>query len=179
MSCTISALPFLLIFSALTAAADNSASSRVINNEEIERKMQAHINSVQGEAAEELTPVQLAQLKREYKTVFMDKDVLIKTLKEYGLIDFTQDGETISARVDNFNMIFYRQELTQPYYLRVYSVTSCDEATLINDLNTEYALNVQEETYMKIKERISNKNLKIDNEEVLEDDSIVLTINID
>ena len=76
-------------------------------------------------------------------------------------------------------MIFYRQELTQPYYLRVYSVTSCDEATLINDLNTEYALNVQEETYMKIKERISNKNLKIDNEEILEDDSIVLTINID
>ena len=38
---------------------------------------------------------------------------------------------------------------------------------------------IQEETYMKIKERISNKNLKIDNEEILEDDSIVLTINID
>ncbi len=63
--------------------------------------------------------------------------------------------------------------------MKVSLINDCDETELINDINSEYALNCQEETYIKIKERLERKNLKIAEEEILEDDSIMLTINLD
>ena len=60
--------------------------------------------------------------------------------------------------------------------------TKCKESELqsfVDDLNSEYRLNTQEENYIKIKERLDKQNLKIGEEEVFEDNTIVLTVNID
>ena len=54
-----------------------------------------------------------------------------------------------------------------------------DETNMVQDINTEYAMNVQEETYIKLKERLEEKHMEIEHEEVLDDDSIVITVNID
>ena len=49
---------------------------------------------------------------------------------------------------------------------------------IINDLNDEYGLNIQEMTYNKIKERLEQENMRLESETVLDDNSIVLTIDV-
>ena len=49
---------------------------------------------------------------------------------------------------------------------------------LITDLNDEYGLNIQEMTYNKIKERLEQENMRLESETVMDDNSIVLTIDI-
>ena len=62
--------------------------------------------------------------------------------------------------------------------MKVTCDADCDDSAIIEDLSSEYGMNAQEESYLKIKERLAQKNLQIDEEEVLEDNSIVLTVNI-
>ena len=49
---------------------------------------------------------------------------------------------------------------------------------IVDELNEEYQMNVQEQSYMTIKKNLEKQNLTIDHEEVLEDNSIMLTINL-
>ena len=49
----------------------------------------------------------------------------------------------------------------------------------VNDLNSEYALNVQEEAYLSIVNKLKDNNMEVEEEEVLDDNTIVLTVNID
>ena len=175
MSCTVGALPFLLIYSIVENVAANNASDA---NEKIKERIKDEVRRTLMDNKGEVTDEQIDQLCREYQTVFMDEDILVKTLMEYGLKDFAKQDGKVSARINNFNLIFHREDSSQPYKLNVYSPTSCDETRVINDLNNEYALNAQEETYIKLKERLEKKNLKIDEEEVLEDDSIMITVNL-
>lgn len=183
MSCTIAALPFLLIFAVVSGVVESTGSldshTSYEDKEDVKRRLQEEIKQTLVDNKGEVTEEQIKQLCKEYQTVFMDKNILIKTLQEYGLKDFTMKDDSISARVENFNINFYREDSAKPYMLKVYSTTNCDETAVVSDLNSEYALNVQEETYIKIKERLSKKNLKIDEEEILEDDSIMLTVNLD
>lgn len=183
MSCTIAALPFLLIFAVVSGVVENTGNldsyTSYEDNGDVKRRLQAEIKQTLVDNQGEVTKEQIENLCKEYQTVFMDKDILIKTVNEYGLKELEIKGDTISAKVENFNIIFYREDAEKPYMLKVYSSTNCDETNVVNDLNSEYALNVQEETYIKIKERLAKKNLEIDEEEILEDDSIMLTVNLD
>ncbi|EKN36478.1 hypothetical protein CFSAN001627_26723, partial [Clostridium botulinum CFSAN001627] len=45
-------------------------------------------------------------------------------------------------------------------------------------IDEEYKHNVQEYTYKKVVEKLNETDMYIDNEEVLEDNSILLTVNI-
>ena len=45
-------------------------------------------------------------------------------------------------------------------------------------MTSEYTMNAQEASYFKIKEKIEEKNYSIESEEVFDDNTIVLTINI-
>jgi hypothetical protein len=49
----------------------------------------------------------------------------------------------------------------------------------MNDLNAEYALNAQEDTYLNLIENLKEKNMEIEEEVVEEDNTIVLTINLE
>ena len=49
----------------------------------------------------------------------------------------------------------------------------------VNDLNSEYALNVQEDAYLGIVEKLKENNMEIEEEEVLDDNTIVLTVNLE
>ena len=50
---------------------------------------------------------------------------------------------------------------------------------IVKDLGEEYQMNVQEQSYNNIKKKLENQNLEIDSEEVLEDNSIMITVNLD
>lgn len=183
MSVSIGALPFLLLFGAISTLTNDSLPDvsanyfESTNNEFFKNQVQSALKNSDGVVSESL----LKYVCKEYKTVFMDKELLMKTLEEHGFYDFSDDkvNDSLSCKMEGFTLEFLRQDATQPYMMKVSCSQSCGETELVNDINAEYALNVQEETYIKIKERLASKNLKIDEEEILDDDSILLTINID
>ena len=114
-----------------------------------------------------------------YNTNYADKVMLINTLTEHGASDITEDDGKISCRLFDMDMVYTREDNSHPYQLEVTKVTDAKECQgLINDLNEEYGLNVQEMTYNKIKERLEQENMHLADETVLDDNSIVLTIDI-
>ncbi len=110
--------------------------------------------------------------------------MLIKTLNEHGCENTKYENGIITCTLEDFKLEFYKDETLEgeeKNAFRMKIIANCDESKieeLINDINTEYTMNTQEESYIKIKERLEKQGLRINEEEILEDDSIVLTINI-
>ena len=172
MSCTIGLVPFLLLYGAAQAAISLSPAE---NTDELKRRLKESLEANNGEISQE----QVDLICREYSTTFMDRDLLLKTIDEHGFTDISEENGKISAVLDNVKIEFYRTDSAQPYTMNILCPKLCETTRLTTDISDEYTLNVQEETYLKIKERLEKKSLKIDEEEVLEDDSIMLTVNLD
>ena len=117
------------------------------------------------------------------KTAFMDKELLIKTLEEHGVTNITTgevwETNKISGQIDSYTLTFEKPSDDKPYYLKITCLDSDNPEEKLNDINSEYALNTQEETYLSIVEKLKDNNMKLENEEVLEDNTIVLTVNLE
>ena len=70
-------------------------------------------------------------------------------------------------------------EKNEPYKVRITYHNENGVAELLSNLGNEYSTNAQEISYNKIKERLEYQNLEIEDEEVYEDNTIVLTINLE
>lgn len=116
---------------------------------------------------------------RTLKTNYTDKDVLIKTLREYGAGNIESDDYNVSC--DMFGVkLFYSKNFSQgSYNLEISRISDEKQCTqMLDDLDDEYNLNIQDITYRKIIERIKSQNLSLESEEVGDDNSILLTINV-
>lgn len=114
-----------------------------------------------------------------YTTNYTDKGVLLNTLTEHGAEEIAEKGDEISCKLFGMEMIYYKKDNSDGYTLDITQVTNKGECeNLINNLNEEYGLNIQEMTYNKIKERLEQENMHLESESVMEDNSIVLTIDI-
>lgn len=123
---------------------------------------------------------------QDFQTAIVDKNTLVKTLQEHGMPHIYEQGDDVIAEIDDLKLEFKKQN-DEPYLLKV-SCTSENKikgsfekavSELTENLQEEYTANVQDISYNKIKERLAQKNLSIDSEEILDDDSIVLTINLE
>lgn len=113
-----------------------------------------------------------------YNTNYTDKGILLNTLAEHGASNLTEEGDKVSCNLFGMNMVYTKSE-TGAYSLDITKVSDVDECMgVINDLNGEYGLNIQEMTYNKIKERLERENMRLEDETVLDDNSIVLTIDV-
>ena len=120
-----------------------------------------------------------ASLTYTYKTNYTDKGVLINTLTEHGAKNLSENNGDITCELFGMDMKYSKTEDGKAYNLVIERVTDKSECEgLISDLNDEYGLNIQEITYKKILERIGSQNMHLESEEVLDDNSIVLTIEI-
>jgi len=114
-----------------------------------------------------------------YNTNYTDKNILLNTLLEHGAEEISEIGDEVSCKLFGMEMIYYKKDDTSGYTLDITQVSNKSECEdLINDLNEEYGLNVQEITYNKIKERLEQENLQLESETVMDDNSIVLTIEV-
>ena len=114
-----------------------------------------------------------------YKTNYMDKGVLLNTLLEHGAEEIAEDGDEISCKLFGMEMIYHKKDLSSAYTLDITQVSDKDACqNVIEDLNEEYGLNIQEVTYNKIKERLEQENMRLESEAVMDDNSIVLTIEV-
>lgn len=114
-----------------------------------------------------------------YKTNYTDKGILLNTLTEHGAEEITENGDTVTCRLYDMEMAYKKLDGSNGYTLEITRVTDKTECeNVINDLNDEYGMNIQEMTYNKIKERLEQENMRLESEEVMEDNSIVLTIEV-
>ena len=163
----------------------NKAAKNSVNTELEYKKMNEEIKKLlqksDGKVSEEIINL----ICREYKTAFVSEEVLLKTLQEHGAENIYTEYGNISCEMEGFLLEFYKQDAADemaypPYRMKI--TTKCQESELqnfINDINSEYTKNTQEENYIKIKERLEKSNMKISDEEIFEDDTIVLTVDID
>lgn len=117
-------------------------------------------------------------MEKSFETPFMDKEILLKTLTEHGAQNIVEEYGKIKGDVENYSLVFEKMEQDKPYFLRITYLEEDNPNLKFNDLQNEYVLNVQEETYLNIIDRLKENNMEIEDEEVLEDNTIVLTINL-
>lgn len=189
MSVSVQARPFGLLTDLIDVVKDVAVESRIAEknfsamNENIKNLMEQGVDESKiQEAVKQAVEI----ISKEYKTVFADRSLLIKTLEEHGVENVQVSGESVFGKFGSFRIDCYREQKSvydtveqNPFIMKISAECSQEEIdNFINDINTEYMTNTQEESYIKIKERLEKQGLSIDEEEVFEDNTIVLTVNI-
>lgn len=172
MSCTVIAVPYALAWAVVSVAG--------VAVSAIEKASQNHHFSRSNNVCDDVYEITEEHfIEKDFETPFIDKAILLKTLEEHNVKGITESGDNITCEVDNYTLTFTKTENEKPYMLRV-SCTENDSAEeKVGDLNSEYALNVQEDVYLHIIDKLKENNMQIEEEEVQDDNTIVLTVNID
>ena len=113
------------------------------------------------------------------KTNYTYKETLIKTLDEHGATNIISDEFNVTCEMFGMKLHYSKDFASDAYNLEIMQITDQSECEkLLKDLDEEYGLNIQDLTYRKILERIKDKNMRLESEEVGDDNSIVLTIDL-
>ena len=115
----------------------------------------------------------------DLQTGFVDRELLINTLNEHGLKPVVKDGDHIVVITPQGEIHYERTAAGEPYVLNARNVHNVGE--LMEELKTfekEYGRNVQAYTYSRILVSLEEHGLSLQEEEVTDDDTIVLTLNV-
>lgn len=113
-------------------------------------------------------------------TVYSDVESLIDVLKSFSIqLDFI-DTKKIVCSYHGYEMYFLRESKEEPFNVKIVgdNLNKIEIYGIFKRLDEEYFTKIQENTYVMVKEKILNNNIEIEEEEVLEDNSIVLTISV-
>ena len=108
-------------------------------------------------------------------TNYTDKELLVKTLREFHASHIRSEDENISCKISDYQLKFLKGEGN--YIVSLSKVR--EPQKLIEELRCLdglYKQNLQEQVYIKTKERLEEQGMRIETEEILEDNSIVLTV---
>lgn len=112
-------------------------------------------------------------------TIFTDHDLLLSTLQEFDETAIQTNGDEILCSVNGFDMKFLREDTTKPYELHIQSEKDLQEfQQAFEMIQSTYQGNVQENVYLHVKTTLEEKAIPIESEDILDDNSIVLTVNI-
>ena len=190
MSVSVVAIPFALqyIVAGFLAA---TAIPTIRAVKEAEQNLNGDINlendvlekyksySKQKECNEHIVISESNFMDKTFETPFTDKNILLKTLEEHGFINIQEIEGKITAKFQNYSVRFEKESEEKPYNLLIKHAIEDDVYGKFNDLNEEYSMNVQEESYISIIEKLKNNNMELESEEVLDDNTIVLTVNLE
>lgn len=112
----------------------------------------------------------------QYKTMFTDENLLIKTLSEHGMQNIDTVNGKITGNMEGLSFEFEKGH-DDVYEMHITHQRN-DDLSVVEELKSEYELNVQEQSYINVKNNIEKQNLTIESEEVLEDNSIMITVNL-
>ncbi|MBR1753402.1 hypothetical protein IJ732_01075 [bacterium] len=180
MSIMLTAVPFAL-FSTLQLQVFTGVVASAVAADEVSHAIKRMKELAQrGENYVHLNAKEVSDfLEKEYVTTLLDDATLIKTLQDHGAVEIKEENGEISCLCESFRLCFYRIKKTDPYIMKAQFRSENGLEELIENLGEEYALNAQEISYNKIKERLESQNLKINEEEIYDDNTIVLTIDLD
>jgi len=112
------------------------------------------------------------------ETRFNSDSLLVQTLIEHGVDVKAISENHIICNVGNAQLEYTRQDASQSFLMSVHNVEDVD--CLLDSINLfeqEYDRNVQSFTYGHLMSNLGNTGMQLVDEEVLEDHSILLTIN--
>ena len=178
MSCTVIAVPYALMW---VVGAIATAAATAANNTQENANLK-ELTSIYNEAencTEDHIITEKHFIEKTFETPFMDRDILRKTLEEHGVSDIKEYDSIISGTVDNYKLVFTKTAEDKPYNLKISCLEQDNAEEKVGDLNSEYALNVQEDAYLHIIDKLKENNMQVEDEEVMDDNTIVLTVNID
>lgn len=172
MSCTVVSIPIALAY--ILAGVVASASNYYETISEVDE------NTNKNNLCDEVHVIdEVNILEKEFETPFVDKNILFKTLEEHGAKNIVEEYGQIKAEVESYALTFEKRNSDEPYSLKISYCTGNNPVEKMNDLASEYTLNVQEESYLSIVDKLKENNMQVESEEVLEDNTIVLTINLE
>ena len=112
-----------------------------------------------------------------FQTKFTDKNLLIKALASIGLNCVEKNGE-ITCSSDNYTLIFTNKNNIYEFKI-IGNVSNKEAYQKYKDIDTRYAKEVQQEVIQNVKQKVAKSpTMKLEQEEVLEDNSVLLTITI-
>ena len=113
------------------------------------------------------------------ETQFADETLLLQTLKEHGRNVQTGGEGVYVVETDCGRLRYLRKEKTGPFYVQIENVTDMGGLLQsIDSLENEYGRNVQKFTYDRVLHSIGDYGMSIEDQTVLEDDSIVLRLRV-
>lgn len=132
----------------------------------------AQIDSYQSETDEmDATPM-------IFPTNFRDRELLFRTLKEFG-VNPVREGDTLKCKVEDSLLVFRQSQEGAPLSVEIHNTPDLGKVyQYLSDVDEDYKRCLQSMIYERLKQRVTEKNMLIEHEEVLEDNSIVITINI-
>lgn len=113
------------------------------------------------------------------ETAFVDAPLLQKTLSEHGLnVQVVGENEMIVAS-ESGQLRYFRTSAENPFLLQLRNISNMHELLdSVDELENEYGRNVQSFTYNKVMTSLIEHGMTVDSEEIMEDDSILLTLNV-
>ena len=179
MSCTVIAVPYALMW-VVGAIATAAATGATANNENtIDNADIFNLAAENKNCTEDRVITEKHFIEKTFETPFMDKEILKKTLLEHGVTNISEWENGIAGDVDNYKLTFEKPAEDKPYNLKITCLEKANAEEKVDDLNSEYALNVQEDAYLHILDKLKENNMQIEEEEVMDDNTIVLTVNIE
>jgi hypothetical protein len=113
------------------------------------------------------------------QTIFTDNVLLEKTLYEHGLTITIISENQLVCQVEDVELNYVRYNAGEPFYVTISGAKDINKLLKeIECFDNEYRHNVQSFTYNKLIENLSKSNMKIAEETILEDNSILLTIDL-
>lgn len=182
MSCTVFAIPYAIAWIAGTLITSIASGTIESSNNNTDSFMPSLINSPENISDCEDVHVidEKCFLNKNLETAFMDKEILLKTLEEHGVRGLKEsEFGRITCDIDNFSLTFEKPEENKPYFLNISYLDENNADEKLSEISSEYALNVQEDVYLNMVEKLKANNMEIEDEEVLDDNTIVLTVNLD
>ena len=110
---------------------------------------------------------------------FNDSSLLQKTLEEHGISVGKVSDNYLTASFLGGQIAYYRQSADEPFCIDLKEIDCLDD--LLNELDqidTEYDNNVQTYTYERVMKNLP-EGMLVESEEVLDDNSIVITLTVD
>ena len=187
MSCSVLAIPYALAWVFASAVSLNSKLEAIESEMEQEASMMEKFNKFTSDSDIEVgsdCEVQVISekhfIEKSLETPFVDKNLLLKTLKEHGVRALSEsDYGQITCYTGSYELKFERNVENKPYYLTIKCLDTDDAENKFAELGNEYSINVQEESYNNIVAKLKENNMQIENEEVCDDNTIVLTVNLE
>lgn len=114
------------------------------------------------------------------ETRFSDSALLEQTLTDHGFaVNRNEQGDLV-VNTNVGSLRFYYSEQSGSYWVKAYNLVNEEAlATELGNINDEYMLNVQKCNYTTLKKQLAESDtMRLAEEEVLEDDTILLTIDL-
>lgn len=111
------------------------------------------------------------------ETRMKDEELLRTALERYGCKNVVKD-ESVDAAWGETRMLFERDERGVFHAVFTKDISAENATSFLTELDAEYALLVQENVYRNLISRANEKGLIVESDEILEDNSVVITLRV-